>query len=72
MKSRFYRKRCTATQALAAQIASVLFKSGLGTHAKRLVMVDEKGRDLGGWCVQAVQDQIENQLLASRRRKTRR
>ena len=42
------------------------------SQTKRLVMVDEKGRDLGGWCVQAVQDQIENQLLASRRRKTRR
>ena len=35
-----------------------LFTNGLGEEAERLVLVDARNRDLGGWCRTAVTDRI--------------
>ena len=48
--------------ALAERIARVLFRNGLGHRARRLVLELENGKDGGGWCKQAVIDQIEKIL----------
>lgn len=49
-------------KALAERIARDLFTNGQGEHAERLVLIDANGRDLGGWCEQAVVDRIEGAL----------
>ena len=39
-------------------IVTRLFVNSMGQHATRLVLTFKGGRDLGGWCKQAVIDQI--------------
>ena len=46
-------------KSLGEVCADRLFHSGLGDEAHRLVLVSMHGRDLGGWCKQAVIDQID-------------
>ena len=43
---------------VAENIAERLFVNGQGTEAHRLVLMSIHGSDLGGWCKQAVVDQI--------------
>lgn len=50
---------------LATKIADQLFENGVGEYAIRLVLTDEKGRDLGGWCKKAVIKAIEKHLNES-------
>lgn len=47
---------------IATAIADNLFVNGNGTHAERLMLVGADGRDLGGWCKQAVVDVIVDEL----------
>lgn len=47
----------------AEAIASILFCDGLPNEAHRLVLTSITGKDLGGWCRQAVIDQIANALV---------
>lgn len=55
--------RIKSNQVLAAEIAEALFKNGFGEVAERLKLVqDSTGRDLGGWCRQAVADLIGRHL----------
>jgi hypothetical protein len=51
----------TATR-IAKQIARSLFTNGMGEKAVRLVLIDENGRDLGGWSEQAVVTWIAKML----------
>ena len=37
-----------------------LFRNGFGEEASRLVLTSADGRDLGGWCKQAIVDQLES------------
>lgn len=48
----------TTTNPIARRIAATLFTNGIGQKAVRLVLVDANGKDLGGWCENAVADQI--------------
>lgn len=41
-------------ETVAENIASSLFVNGCGGEGVRLVIVDAKGRNLGGWCKDAV------------------
>jgi hypothetical protein len=52
---------------LAQQIAALLFTTGNGQKAKRLVLIDEDGRDLGGWGERPVADLIEDVLTGRRK-----
>ena len=47
---------------LAQDIASELFRNGYGEKAVRLAMLDKEGNDLGGWCKEAVVNQIVDLL----------
>lgn len=49
---------------LAAEIAALLFTTGAGRKAQRLVLVDENKRDLGGWGEKPIADLIEAKLRA--------
>ena len=56
---------------LARRIALRLFTNGAGQRARWLVLLDDgpdyvgdKPRNLGGWCLKAVVDQIEDILKA--------
>jgi len=44
------------------EILNRLFSNGAGETAKRLVLKLENGRDGGGWCRNAVRDQIRDVL----------
>lgn len=48
---------------LARAIASYLFTNGVGERADRLVMVNDRGHDLGGWVDWAAENRIA-ELLA--------
>lgn len=52
----------TKNRVLAQTIANNLFTNGLRQQADRLVLSSKEGRDLGGWCLGAVIDQIEDTL----------
>ncbi len=62
-KGRFARRPGSAGDALAATIACDLFTSGCGRRARRLVMVDDAGREIAGWCEAAVRDRVAVHLL---------
>ena len=47
---------------LAKDIASKLFRNGYGQEAVRLVTLDKEGLDIGGWCKEAVVNQIMDLL----------
>jgi hypothetical protein len=50
----------TAATRIAKEIARMLFTSGHVCHIpERLVIVTKDGRDLGGWCENAVVDQVK-------------
>jgi hypothetical protein len=49
------------TREIANAIVDRLFANGMGEEA-RLVLMDVDGRDLGGWCKQAVVDVIVDEL----------
>ncbi len=53
---------------VASAIVQRLFTSGNHEEAHRLVLTAVDGRDLGGWCKQAVVDVIVDVLLAERER----
>lgn len=53
---------------IAQAIADRLFINGNGDHAERLILSGTNGRDLGGWCQQAVVDVIVDELKAARHR----
>lgn len=61
-KGRFARRPCSASDALAAKIACDIFTSGCGRRARRLVMVDDDGREIAGWCEAAVRDRVAGHL----------
>ena len=63
LKGRFARLTCSDVDALAATIARDLFTSGCGSRASRLVMVDKEGRQIAGWCEEAVRDRIAGHLV---------
>jgi hypothetical protein len=44
------------------EIVNRLFENGSGEKARRLVLELENGRDGGGWCKDAVRDQIRDVL----------
>lgn len=48
---------------LAERIADRLFTNGIGEKADRLVLELPGKRDGGGWCKEAVRDQIEQMFL---------
>ena len=47
-----------SNEELAKSIARTLFTNGQGKHAQRLVLEIPGVKDGGGWCEQAVVDQI--------------
>jgi hypothetical protein len=47
---------------LAKAITDKLFINGFGEVANRLVMESDNGKDIGGWCRLAVEDQIKEVL----------
>ena len=53
-------------KALAELIAARLFTDGTGQVALRLKLVSMHGKDMGGWCIQAIIDQIEKALKEHR------
>lgn len=53
--------------ALEAAVDS-LFVNGGGQKAERLVLTDKNGRDLGGWCRQAIVDRLREALAERTRR----
>lgn len=54
----FAGERPTPPRQLAEQIADELFVNGFGERAERLVLLDDAGRNLGGWSKTAVVDRI--------------
>ncbi len=46
-------------RALAKKIAKQLFTNGLDRKADRFVLMTDNGRNLGGWCEEAVVDLIQ-------------
>ena len=42
----------------AKRVADKLFVNGQGQEAQRLVLTSSDGKDLGGWCKQAIIDQL--------------
>lgn len=49
-----------------------LFRDGAGNRARRLVLEGEKGQNLGGWCKEAVRDQLIASLgLQDRNKETK-
>lgn len=52
------RKKQKKNPKLAERIADLLFFNGVGEEADRLVLMTLEGRNLGGWCRQAVIDQV--------------
>lgn len=60
--SNFIREIDLAMYKMAQLIADRLFTNGVGKRADRLVLTSKDGKDLGGWCEQAVVDEIEKAL----------
>ena len=48
----------THYETIAENIVRGLFVNGCGGEGARLVIVDTKGHDLGGWCKDAVKSQV--------------
>lgn len=46
----------------ATKIAAYLFVNGNGEEGERLVLTDSDGKDLGGWCKEAVLGVIVKQI----------
>lgn len=59
---RFARRAGSASDAMAATIARDLFTASSGRMARRLVMVDDDGREIAGWCEAAVRDRVAGHL----------
>ena len=51
-----------AIKALAEKITEQLFTDSMGELVDRLVLTDDKGKDLGGLCYDVVRERIERQL----------
>jgi hypothetical protein len=51
-------ERPTPPRQVAETIADELFVNGFGEQADRLVLLDDAGRNLGGWSKTAVVDRI--------------
>ncbi len=54
----------TLLDATIEEILNRLFTNGAGETAQRLVLELENGRNGGGWCRNAVRDQIRDALLS--------
>ena len=52
----------TTVEQLAKTIAADLFTNGNNERCVRLVMIDDQGRDRGGWIERAVAQRIEQAL----------
>lgn len=55
----------------AKELLDQLFVNGFGQEAERLVLMSADGKDLGGWCKQAVLDTVESVFQRERRQRDR-
>ena len=65
------KKAKSAEELLAERIVAALFVSGLGEQADRLVLTSGNGKDLGGWCRQAVVGKLQPSCGKARARSER-
>ena len=50
---------------VAIKCVKRLFVNGMGSHAERLVLMSKDGKDLGGWCLNSVQETIREEIIKS-------
>ena len=60
-------KRKPTREEVAANVANKLFVNGIGEEAIRLMLISADGRDLGGWCKDAVRDLVLRELDAAKK-----